>query len=111
MNIRQFKNSRFWHKWIGLVCAAFFLILSVTGVLLMHYEEFGLQDSEVDGWFVPSKYFKVASSRRLLRSRRGDLARDFGFIIPVKMYVDLREGNNDTGLFKAIIDLHVQITE
>lgn len=68
MNIRQFKNSRFWHKWIGLVCAAFFFILSITGVLLMHYEEFGLQDSEVDGWFVPAKYFKVSSSRRSIQA-------------------------------------------
>jgi photosystem II stability/assembly factor-like uncharacterized protein len=68
LNIRQFKNSRFWHKWIGIVCAAFFLILSITGVLLMHYEDLGLQDSEVDGWFVPEKYFKVASSRRSIQA-------------------------------------------
>ncbi len=34
----------------------------------MHYEDLGLQDSEVDGWFVPAKYFKVASSRRSIQT-------------------------------------------
>ena len=41
----------------------------------------------------------------------GNLTRDSGFILPVKMYIDLWEGNNDAGLFKGIIDIQVQITE
>lgn len=64
MKIWSFKNSRNFHKWIGLVCAVFFIILSLSGFILMHYESFGLNNVVVSGRFLPDKYFQVASSKR-----------------------------------------------
>jgi photosystem II stability/assembly factor-like uncharacterized protein len=64
LKIRSFKNTRNFHKWIGLVCAVFFIILSLSGFILMHYESFGLNKVVVSGRFLPDKYFQVASSRR-----------------------------------------------
>jgi photosystem II stability/assembly factor-like uncharacterized protein len=64
LKIRSFKNTRNFHKWIGLVCAVFFVILSLSGFILMHYESFGLNKVEVSGRFLPDKYFQVANSKR-----------------------------------------------
>ncbi|MFQ5450395.1 MAG: PepSY domain-containing protein [Nitrospinaceae bacterium] len=68
MNIRLFKNTRQLHKWIGLVGAIFFLILSVTGVILMHYESWGLNDVQVSGKYIPQKYFQVATNRAAIQA-------------------------------------------
>ncbi|MFT4578903.1 MAG: photosystem II stability/assembly factor-like uncharacterized protein [Nitrospinales bacterium] len=59
MNIRLFKKNRNFHKWAGLICGAFILILSVSGFLLMHPEEFGIQKAQITGKYLPSKYFNV----------------------------------------------------
>jgi photosystem II stability/assembly factor-like uncharacterized protein len=62
LNIRLFKKNRTFHKWAGLLCAAFVLILSVSGFLLMHPEEFGIQKAQISGKYLPSKYFNVQSA-------------------------------------------------
>ncbi|PIQ99564.1 MAG: hypothetical protein COV66_10425 [Nitrospinae bacterium CG11_big_fil_rev_8_21_14_0_20_45_15] len=72
MNVRSlFKNSRFLHRWVGVVCAFFLVILSVTGVLLMHYDELGLNHKEVDGAFLPDKYFQIESGKRQVQALAG----------------------------------------
>ena len=68
MKIRSFKNTRNFHKWIGLVCAVFIVILSISGVILMHYEGLGLNDAQIDGTYLPDKYFNVAVSKRHIHS-------------------------------------------
>lgn len=68
MNIRFSKHTRQYHKWVGLVCSVFFVILSVTGVILMHYEELGLNNVNVSGKFLPQKYFQVVSKRRSIQA-------------------------------------------
>ena len=77
-----------------------------------------LRKTVVGGSFVASRVMNMSARIAIViqasagRDRVCDgLARDSSFIIPVKMYVYLWEGNNDSRLFKAIIDLHVQITE
>jgi photosystem II stability/assembly factor-like uncharacterized protein len=59
LNIRLFKKNRTFHKWAGLICGTFILILSVSGFLLMHPEEFGIQKAQITGKYLPSKYFNV----------------------------------------------------
>jgi photosystem II stability/assembly factor-like uncharacterized protein len=59
LNIRLFKKNRTFHKWAGLLCGVFILILSVSGFLLMHPEEFGIQKAQITGKYLPSKYFNV----------------------------------------------------
>jgi photosystem II stability/assembly factor-like uncharacterized protein len=68
LKIRSFKNTRNFHKWIGLVCSVFFIILSLSGFILMHYESFGLNNVVVSGRFLPDKYFQVAISKRNIHS-------------------------------------------
>jgi len=62
LNFRSFKYARNSHKITGFVCAVFFLILSISGILLMHHDEFGLDEIEISGEFLPEKYFKIVSS-------------------------------------------------
>ncbi|MBT5469310.1 MAG: hypothetical protein HOK41_01785 [Nitrospina sp.] len=59
MKIRLFKRSRNLHKWAGILCGIFIFILSVTGFLLMHPEEFGIQKAQISGQYLPAKYFNV----------------------------------------------------
>ena len=68
MKIRLFKNTRNFHKWVGLVCAVFFIILSISGFFLMHYDSLGLNHVVVDGKFLPDKYFKLAVSKRSIQA-------------------------------------------
>ena len=68
MNIRFFKNTRIIHKWIGILSAIFVLILSVSGFLLMHPEEFGIEQAQISGKYLPEKYFKVQHARRRIQS-------------------------------------------
>jgi photosystem II stability/assembly factor-like uncharacterized protein len=53
---------------VGLVCAAFFIILSVSGVLLMHYDSFGFNNVVVSGNFLPDKYFQLAAHKRSIQA-------------------------------------------
>ena len=68
MNIRLFKNTRVIHKWVGILFAVFILILSVSGFLLMHPEEFGIKKAQISGKYLPAKYFKVHQARRRIQS-------------------------------------------
>ena len=68
MNIRFFKNTRIIHKWVGLLIAIFILVLSISGFLLMHPEEFGIEQAQISGKYLPSKYFQVHSARRRIQS-------------------------------------------
>ncbi|UCD10503.1 MAG: hypothetical protein JSU88_07315, partial [Nitrospinaceae bacterium] len=75
MNIRQFKHARKLHQVIGLISAVFFIILAVTGILLMHYDNLGLSGKVVNGRFLPEKYFVIDSQepaiQALAASRKG----------------------------------------
>jgi photosystem II stability/assembly factor-like uncharacterized protein len=53
---------------VGLVCAVFFIILSVSGVLLMHYDSFGFNNVVVSGNFLPDKYFQLAAHKRSIQA-------------------------------------------
>jgi len=68
LNIRFFKNTRIIHKWVGLLIAIFILVLSISGFLLMHPEEFGIEQAQISGKYLPSKYFQVHSARRRIQS-------------------------------------------
>ena len=68
MNIRSFKNTRNFHKWVGLVCAGFFIILSISGFILMHYDSLGLNHVVISGKFLPDKYFQLAASKRSIQT-------------------------------------------
>jgi photosystem II stability/assembly factor-like uncharacterized protein len=62
MNFQSFKFARNSHKITGFVCAVFIFVLSISGILLMHHEKFGLNDIEISSNFLPSKYFKIVST-------------------------------------------------
>jgi photosystem II stability/assembly factor-like uncharacterized protein len=68
LNIRLFKNTRVLHKWVGLLIAVFILILSVSGFLLMHPKEFGIEQAQISGKYLPTKYFQVHSARRRIQA-------------------------------------------
>jgi photosystem II stability/assembly factor-like uncharacterized protein len=53
---------------VGWVCAVFFIILSISGVLLMHYEGFGFNNVVVSGNFLPDKYFQLAANKRSVQA-------------------------------------------
>lgn len=63
MRFRFFKISRDFHKWTGLVCAIFILILSVSGILLMHRNSLDLEQIEVSAQYLPDKYFRLVKDR------------------------------------------------
>ena len=50
------------------MCAVFFIILSISGVLLMHYDSFGLNHVVISGKFLPDKYFQLAASKRSIQA-------------------------------------------
>ena len=68
MNFKNFKHTRSLHKWTGFVCSVFFIILSISGVLLMHRGTFGLNDTEVSGAYLPDKYFHVEHAARTIQA-------------------------------------------
>ncbi|MBI4389012.1 MAG: PepSY domain-containing protein [Nitrospinae bacterium] len=68
MSIRFFKHTRLLHKWIGFISAAFVLVLSVSGVLLMHHEKLGLDKVLIDGKYLPKKYFMVSAPDQPVQS-------------------------------------------
>jgi photosystem II stability/assembly factor-like uncharacterized protein len=68
LKVRSSKNTRNFHKWVGLVCAAFFVVLSISGVLLMHYDTFGFNNVVVSGNFLPDKYFQLAANKRSIQA-------------------------------------------
>jgi photosystem II stability/assembly factor-like uncharacterized protein len=51
-----------------LVCAVFFVILSISGFFLMHYESFGFNNVVVSGKFLPDKYFQLAANKRAIQA-------------------------------------------
>ncbi|MBI4384370.1 MAG: PepSY domain-containing protein [Nitrospinae bacterium] len=68
MSIRLFKHTRLLHKWLGFVSAAFVLVLSVSGVLLMHHEKLGLDKVLIDGKYLPNKYFLASAPDQPVQS-------------------------------------------
>lgn len=63
MKFRSFKTSRDFHKWTGFVCAVFILILSVSGVLLMHRDSLDLDQIEISAKYLPDKYFRLVKDK------------------------------------------------
>ena len=63
MRFRFFKTSRDFHKWTGLVCAIFILILSISGILLMHRDSLELEQIEVSAQYLPDKYFHLVKDK------------------------------------------------
>ena len=53
---------------MGLFLAIFILILSISGFLLMHPEEFGIEKLQISGKYLPAKYFKVHQARRRIQA-------------------------------------------
>jgi len=68
LNIHYFKQARILHKWLGLACFIFILILSVSGILLMHSDSLELEKRMIAGRFLPEQYFNVAGARRVVQS-------------------------------------------
>jgi threonine synthase len=50
------------------VCAVFFVILSISGFILMHYEGLGLNNVVISGEFLPDKYFQLAANKRTVHA-------------------------------------------
>ncbi|MDH5458531.1 MAG: hypothetical protein OEY26_07450, partial [Nitrospinota bacterium] len=63
MRFRFFKTSRDFHKWTGFVCAIFILILSISGILLMHRDSLDLEQIEVSAQYLPDKYFHLVKDK------------------------------------------------
>ena len=63
MKFRFFKTSRDFHKWTGFVCALFILILSVSGILLMHRDSLDLDHIEISAQYLPEKYFHLVKDK------------------------------------------------
>jgi len=63
LKFRSFKTSRDFHKWTGFVCAIFLLILSVSGVLLMHRDSLDLDQVEISSRYLPDKYFRLVKDK------------------------------------------------
>ncbi|MDH3257276.1 MAG: hypothetical protein OEM27_06635, partial [Nitrospinota bacterium] len=63
MRFRVFKTSRDFHKWTGFVCALFILILSVSGILLMHRDSLDLDKIEISSQYLPDKYFHLVKDK------------------------------------------------
>ncbi len=53
------KSSRLLHQYLGIFGILFFIILSVSGIALMHADTLNLKDKMVDQKFIPDKYFEV----------------------------------------------------
>lgn len=53
------KISRWLHKYLGLFGLLFFILLAVSGVLLMHAETLQLKDKMISQKYVPDKYFEI----------------------------------------------------
>lgn len=68
MKFRSFKTSREFHKWTGFVCAIFILILSVSGVLLMHRDSLDLDQIEISAQYLPDKYFHLVRDQLTLQA-------------------------------------------
>ncbi|MGV7221308.1 MAG: VPS10 domain-containing protein [Nitrospinales bacterium] len=62
MNFQSFKFARSSHKITGFVCAVFIFVLSISGILLMHHDLFGLDEIEISADYLPDEYFKIVSS-------------------------------------------------
>ena len=63
MKFRFFKTSRDFHKWTGFVCALFILILSVSGILLLHRDSLDLDQIEISAQYLPEKYFHLVKDK------------------------------------------------
>ncbi len=48
--------------------AVFILVLSISGFLLMHPEEFGIEQAQISGEYLPKKYFQVHNARRRIQA-------------------------------------------
>jgi photosystem II stability/assembly factor-like uncharacterized protein len=68
LKFKFFKNTRLIHKWTGVVCAVFLLVLSVSGLLLMHREEWGLSQIRIAGKYLPQKYFHIEGEQPSVRA-------------------------------------------
>jgi len=53
---------------MGLSCFVFVIILSVSGILLMHNDSLGLSQRMVGSQFLPEKYFHVSGTHRSVQS-------------------------------------------
>ena len=68
MKNRNFNPTRTLHKWLGVACFLFVIVLSVTGILLMHVDSLELGKKMVDGKFLPKKYFNLTGVSRSIQS-------------------------------------------
>lgn len=53
---------------MGLACFIFILVLSVSGILLMHSDSLELEKKMVGGQYLPKKYFSVGGSPLVVQS-------------------------------------------
>jgi photosystem II stability/assembly factor-like uncharacterized protein len=98
---------------VGWVCAVFFIILSITGVLLMHYEGFGFNNVVVSGNFLPDKYFQLATHKRSVQvinaAKNGSLyvGTDYGLYRSRdegKTWIKLEQGMFNQNIHAVAID-------
>ena len=88
-----------WHKWLGVFATIFIIILSITGVMLIHTVDLNLQEKFVDsGWLL--RWYEI-SPKNLPRSYAID---DRIFTqIDERLYLDnLELVGNDEVLLGAI---------
>ena len=64
MNIQFWVN---WHKWIGIVATLFVIILSITGVLLLHADGLKLYQRYIeDEWLLNIYAFNQKNLQSLI---------------------------------------------
>ncbi len=111
MKIRFYKNSRIAHKWVGILSLVFVLILSVSGFLLMHPKEFGIDQAQISGKYLPEKYFQVQHSHHPVQALATNSAIYAGTDVGIyrsqdggKSWVQINQGLFDQNIHCLAID-------
>ena len=68
MKFRSFRTTRSFHKWTGFVCSIFFLVLAISGILLMHRDSMNLDNIEIAAKYLPDRYFSHSSPSLTVQS-------------------------------------------
>lgn len=75
------KTARLLHQYLGIFGFLFFILLSVSGIALMHSETLKLKEKMVGPKFIPDKYFEIQRPKDLKISAIYRSREDFNKIL------------------------------